>query len=72
MSCVSVCVCVCVVFSEEEDHSYSHHEVLLTSFPLALEWLDYDPEQPEQKGKRWKDLRMVHANTQEKWGVHEY
>lgn len=39
------------VYNEEDDHSYSHHEVLLAAFPLALEWLDYDPEQPDQKGR---------------------
>lgn len=38
------------VYSDEDDHSYSHHEILLTAFPLALEWLDFDPEQPNQKG----------------------
>lgn len=38
------------VFNENDDHSYSHHEILLTAFPLAIEWLDYDPEQPHQNG----------------------
>jgi len=44
-----------LVFNEEDDHSHSHHEILLTSFPLALEWLDFDPEQPELKGNRGRD-----------------
>ena len=38
------------VYSEGEDHAFSHHEILLTAFPLALEWLDFDPEQPDKKG----------------------
>ncbi|XP_064386445.1 periodic tryptophan protein 1 homolog [Halichondria panicea] len=38
------------VYSEGDDHAYSHHEVLLTAFPLALEWMDFDPEQPDKKG----------------------
>ena len=38
------------VYSESEDHVYSHHEVLLTAFPLALEWMDFDPEQPDKIG----------------------
>lgn len=40
----------CPVYSEGDDHAYSHHEVLLTAFPLALEWMDFDPEQPDKKG----------------------
>lgn len=39
-----------LVFSEDDFHSYSHHEILLTSFPLALEWTDYDPGEPDKKG----------------------
>ena len=41
---------VSLVYSESDDHSYCHHEILLTSFPLALEWMDFDPEQPDKKG----------------------
>ena len=39
-----------LVFSEDDFHSYSHHEILLTSFPLALEWTDFDPGEPDKKG----------------------
>ena len=39
------------VYSESDDHAHSHHEILLTSFPLALEWMDFDPEQPDKKGQ---------------------
>ena len=40
----------CSVFSESECHSYCHHEILINSYPLTLEWLDYDPEEPDVKG----------------------
>lgn len=39
------------VYSESDEHAYSHHEILLSSFPLALEWMDYDPEEPDKKGE---------------------
>ena len=42
---------LCSVYSESDDHAHSHHEILLTSFPLALEWMDFDPEQPDKKGQ---------------------
>lgn len=39
------------MYSESDNHSYCHHEILLSAFPLALEWLDFDPEQPHKKGE---------------------
>jgi periodic tryptophan protein 1 len=29
------------VYEEEEDNLYVHHDIMLPSFPLCLEWLDY-------------------------------
>lgn len=38
------------VFSSEDSHAYSHHEILLNDYPLVLEWLDFDPGHPDEKG----------------------
>ena len=40
-----------LVFDDTDNHCYCHHEILINAYPLALEWLDYDPGQPEVKGK---------------------
>ena len=31
------------LYNEQDENLYCHHDILLGSFPLALEWLDYDP-----------------------------
>lgn len=37
------------VYNDVEDALYVHHDILLPSFPLALEWLSYEPGE-ETKG----------------------
>jgi len=32
------------VYNDVEDALYIHHDILLPSFPMALEWLSFDPE----------------------------
>lgn len=31
------------IYDESEDNLYVHHDLMLPSFPLCLEWLDYKP-----------------------------
>ena len=38
------------VYEEYNDNTYIHHDVMLNAFPLCLEWLDFDPATPEEKG----------------------
>lgn len=49
--CWTISYFIFVVFDDTDNHSYCHHEILINAYPLALEWLDYDPGQPEVKGK---------------------
>ena len=47
-----------IVFNEQDNHSFCHHEILITAYPLALEWLDFDPGEPDEKGK-WDMLYIT-------------
>ncbi|XP_032236586.2 periodic tryptophan protein 1 homolog isoform X2 [Nematostella vectensis] len=38
------------VWDEEEENHYVHHDILLESFPLVTEWLDYDPSSEQTRG----------------------
>ena len=51
MFCCGCLVCclpprhVNTVYEEFDDHLFVHHDIMLASYPLCLEWLDFDPEQ---------------------------
>lgn len=38
------------VYEESKSNMYCHHDVLLPTFPLAIEWLNFDPSSPTAAG----------------------
>merc|ERR1711962_1173209 len=38
------------VYNEDEDSTFVHHDIYLDSFPLCLEWLNFDPCAEEKAG----------------------
>ena len=39
-----------IVYNEATHHSYSHHEIMLNTYPLCLEWMDYNTAKPDKNG----------------------
>ncbi|KAM9966732.1 hypothetical protein ACTFIR_006961 [Dictyostelium discoideum] len=39
-----------MVYEEECDNLYVHHDIILSSYPLALAWMDQNPINPQEKG----------------------
>lgn len=39
-----------LVYNEEDNDLYVHHDILLDTFPLALEWLNFDTESDDKLG----------------------
>lgn len=37
------------VYDESQENLYVHHDIMLPSFPLCLEWLDYPPFNPKSQ-----------------------
>lgn len=35
------------VYNEAEGSFYCHHDVPISSYPVCMEWLSYDPEDPK-------------------------
>lgn len=43
------CILEAHVYNEKGSNLFCHHDILLPSFPLALEWMDFDPSDPDAK-----------------------
>ena len=38
------------MYNDDEDALYVHHDIILPSYPMALEWLNFDPGESSVKG----------------------
>ena len=41
-----MCIFINEVFNDDESSFYVHHDMLLPNYPLCLEWLSYEPGNP--------------------------
>ena len=48
----SLCVLIAAdVYDEKADNLYIHHDIILPESPLCVSWLDYNAQQPPERGK---------------------
>lgn len=49
------------VYDEMDDHLFSHHDILLPSYAICVEWLDFDPGTVPLVGAGWAGREHVGA-----------
>ncbi|CAD6884548.1 unnamed protein product [Tilletia laevis] len=50
------------LYAEADESLFVHHDLLLPSFPLCLEWLDFTPAGPQTASSAPADQNSEHAN----------
>ena len=46
------------VYNDVESSFYIHHDILLSSIPICLEWLDFDPTAADTPGRFSNELTL--------------